>query len=321
MAAKSLDILGVGISAVDDLTYIDEVPQVNFKYPVRDKTRNGGGLTATAMAAAARLGGKVAYTARFNNGDLSNFMTGLFNEYGVKTEHIIHDPAGKPYHSVIVVDKATGSRTIFYDCRDFKQPTAADLADDVIASAKVFFMDFLAEPVPVELARKVRKLGVPIVADIEGRSPGVDALLHEIDYVVVSEEFAQWKSGEKDLATACAALAKAGGPNRKATVVTGGAAGCWYATSNNGPVTHQPAFKVIATDTNGCGDTYHGAFAYAISQGWSVTEAVLLASAAGAIKASGRGGWPALPTRAQAKTFLQQRQAEHPAIAGLAAKL
>ena len=128
MAAR-LDILAVGISAVDDIVYIDEAPQLNGKHAVCKSTRHAGGLAATAMAAAARLGGAVSYVARFDEGELSRFMTRRFDEFGVRTDGLIRDPQGEPYHSVSGVDAATGSRTIFYDCRNFRQPTAADLSD------------------------------------------------------------------------------------------------------------------------------------------------------------------------------------------------
>jgi sugar/nucleoside kinase (ribokinase family) len=128
----ALDILGVGISAVDDVLYVNETPAVNAKYPVQDAARSGGGLAAVAMVAAARLGAKAAYVARFDGGDLSEYMTRIMREQGVVTDTVIKDPHGQPYHSIIVVDKATGSRTIFYDCRKFKQPTAADVGEGLI---------------------------------------------------------------------------------------------------------------------------------------------------------------------------------------------
>lgn len=314
---QALDILGVGISAVDDLLYINDVPAVNAKYPVQDSARSGGGLAAVAMVAAARLGARAAYVARFDGGELSAYMTGILKEQGVITDRILRDPQGQPYHSIIVVDKATGSRTIFYDCRKFKQPTVADISEDVIRSAKVFFMDFLAEPVPVELARKVKHAGVPIVADVEGRHPNVGALLELIDYLVVSEEFAQWKTGQQDLKAACAELAR--GP-RKATVVTAGANGCWWTDAATKAPAHVPAFKINPIDTTGCGDTYHGAFAYGVAKGFTLEETVVLASACGALKATGRG-WTAMPTKQSLETFLRDREPHHRAIHSILHKL
>jgi sugar/nucleoside kinase (ribokinase family) len=181
----------------------------------------------------------------------------------------------------------------------------------------VFFMDFLAEPVPVELARKVKAAGVPIVADVEGRHSGVGELCELIDYLVVSEEFAQWVSGERDLKAACAKLAQC---PRKATVVTAGANGCWWTDSPGWPPVHVPAFKIDAVDTTGCGDTYHGAFAFGVAKNFSVEETVVLASACGALKATGRG-WSAMPTRESLGAFLRERKGHHPAVSGVLAKL
>ncbi|MFN8458161.1 MAG: hypothetical protein U0401_26510 [Anaerolineae bacterium] len=55
------DILGLGVVTVDDPLYVDHYPQPNTKLPIRAKRREGGGLTATALVAAARLGASTAY--------------------------------------------------------------------------------------------------------------------------------------------------------------------------------------------------------------------------------------------------------------------
>jgi sulfofructose kinase len=74
-------------------------------------------------------------------------------------------------------------------------------------------------------------------------------------------------------------------------------------------VRHFPAFKVDAFDTNGCGDTFHGAFALAMARGLAVKQAVTFASAAAALKAFAAGGarrgWNALPALEEVFEFLQ----------------
>ena len=47
-------------------------------------------------------------------------------------------------------------------------------------------------------------------------------------------------------------------------MVTLGEKGLLY--RRDGKITLMPAFKVKAVDTNGAGDIFHGAFAYAIKQ-------------------------------------------------------
>ena len=78
----------------------------------------------------------------------------------------------------------------------------------------------------------------------------------------------------------------------------------------DGPaVRHFPAFKVNVFDTNGCGDTFHGAFALAVAREITINDAIAFASAAAALKAMAAGGqrrgWDALPTLDEVSQFLQ----------------
>ncbi len=59
----SLDILGIGTMAVDDLIYVDRYPPPDAKCPVKGRARHLGGLVATGIAAAARLGARCAFAA------------------------------------------------------------------------------------------------------------------------------------------------------------------------------------------------------------------------------------------------------------------
>ena len=62
-------------------------------------------------------------------------------------------------------------------------------------------------------------------------------------------------------------------------------------TADNASVMrHQPAFKIKAIDTTGCGDVFHGAYAAALARGMSAPERIRFASAAAALKAEKSGG-------------------------------
>lgn len=50
------DVLGLGCAAVDDLLYVASFPVPDSKTRVLRAERQCGGLTATALVAAARLG-------------------------------------------------------------------------------------------------------------------------------------------------------------------------------------------------------------------------------------------------------------------------
>ncbi len=301
---KLYDVLGAGIAAVDDLIYVSEYPPADCKIPVHGSARHGGGPACTAIAAVGSLGGRTAYIARFGENELSKYIASALKRHGVDISHIVRDPAGGPYHSIIVVDGA-GHRNVFYDAALYKVVTADDLSEALIQSAKLVLLDHITEPALTEVAEKARRLGVPVLGDIEGRSESAKELAALTDYLIVPRAWAEWASGAANPRDACAILAGAGRP---ATVVTDGAGGCYFSTKTDPAVRHFPAFKVDAFDTTGCGDTFHGAFALAAARNLAVGEAIAFASAAAALKAMAAGGerrgWDALPTMDAVLAFL-----------------
>lgn len=302
---KKYDVLGAGISAVDDLFYIEEYPPIDCKVPVSASTRQGGGPACTAIAAAGTLGGRAAYTARFGDNELSAYVVSALGRRGVDTSPIVPDPAGGPYHSIIVVDNA-GRRNVFYDPSLYTVVSPDDVSEALIQSAAIFLIDHITEPSLLPLAEKVHRLGVPILGDIEGISESSMSLAALADYLIVPKAFAAWASGCSHPRDACAFLART---QRLATIVTDGAEGCYLSTKTEAAIRHFPAFRVEVFDTNGCGDTFHGAFALAAARHLTVEESITFASAAAALKAMAGGGqrrgWKALPTLAEVAQFLR----------------
>jgi sugar/nucleoside kinase (ribokinase family) len=292
---KRYDVLGAGIAAVDDLIYVTEYPPIDCKIPVHGSTRQGGGPACTAMAAARSLGGRAAYVARFGENDLARFIASALDSRGVDISHIVKDPDGGPYHSIIVVD-AEGHRNVFYNPALYRVVGADDMPDALIQSATLVLLDHITEPSLTPVAEKARRMGVPVLGDIEGYTEPAKNLAALADYLVVPKAWATWASGAQDPREACAALALT---PRLATVVTNGVDGCYLSTQEDGAVRHFPAFKVEVFDTNGCGDTFHGAFALAVARNLAVEDAVVFASAAAALKGVAAGGkrrgWEALP--------------------------
>jgi sugar/nucleoside kinase (ribokinase family) len=259
------------------------------------------------MAATGSLGGRAAYVARFGDNELSRYIESALDFRKVDISHMVRDPEGGPYHSIIVVDGA-GHRNVFFDPALYRVVAPDDLPAALIQSARLVLLDHITEPSLLPAAEKIHSLGVPILGDIEGHNESALKLAALTDYLIVPKGFATWASGASDPRDACAFLARTA---RLATVVTAGAEGCYVSTKITPAVRYFPAFKVEAFDTNGCGDTFHGAFALAVARGLSVEEAIRFASAAGALKAMAGGGkrrgWKALPTIDEVFEFLQAR--------------
>jgi len=271
------------------------IPPPNVKISVEAREHHGGGPACTAIAAVGMLQGRSAYSVRLGEDELSVYVKNQLSQRHVDTTYIIRDSEAAPYHSIITVD-LEGNRNVFYDDSRFRPLVSEDLTDALILSSKLILLDHFSGSALTEVAKKIRSLGVPILGDIEGCSPSARQFIELIDHLIVPCEFALWASGSASPRDGCAYLAQTG---RAATVVSAGSDGCYYTTGPDKCIMHFPASKIDAFDTNGCGDTFHG-FALAVARDFLLEDAVLFASAAAAVKASGRNGtkrgWDALPT-------------------------
>lgn len=304
--ATSFDILGLGCTAVDDLLYVENYPAADSKMPIRRWERQGGGLTGTALVAAARMGARCQYAGGFGCDELSQFVERRFEEEGIGLDYVDRQEDHGPIHSVIIVDETRQTHTIFYDADGAARARMDWPTDDVIRAARVLFVDHYGIAGMIRAARVARAEGIPVVADLE--SLPADRRFAELvdlaDHPVTSLEFAQRWTGCEDPSDAARALWKS---SRNAVVVTCGSDGCWYIGGPDAPQPHhQPAMRVAVVDTTGCGDVFHGAYAVGLAQGLDLADRVRLASAAAALKATQRGGQTGIPTRAAVDRFLKE---------------
>jgi sulfofructose kinase len=166
----------------------------------------------------------------------------------------------------------------------------------------VLFVDTFGLEGMIRAARLARAAQIPVVADFErGAGPKFSELLGLVDHLILSQTFAQKLTGASDAATAVKLLWTA---ERKVVAVTCGAEGCCY-LSAGAEMRHQPAFKVKAVDTTGCGDVFHGAYASTLARGLSLADRIRFASAAAALKTTQPGGQAGIPTRVRVEEFLQ----------------
>ena len=301
---KQFDVLGLGCVAVDDLIYVEEFPPPDAKTPVRRIERQCGGLTATALVAAARLGSTCAYAGVLGMDELSNFAVERMQAEGIDLAHLRRRAEAGPVHSFIVVDETRQTRNIFFDAGKCNGADPQWPEPGIIESSRVVFVDTFGLDGTIRAARIARAAQIPVVADFErGEGSKFAELLDLVDHLVLSQSFAQQLTHCSDPAAAAKCLwTKA----RKVVVITRGAEGCWYAAEGQ-PVKHYPAFQVKAVDTTGCGDVFHGAYASALARGLSLPERIRFASAAAALKATERGGQRGVPTRSAVESFLQQQ--------------
>ena len=291
------DVLGLGYTAVDELLYFDGYPQADSKMPVRHRERHCGGLAATALVAAARLGCRCAYAGTLGDDDHSRFVIERFGEEGVDVTHLRRRPDARPVRSTILVDQTRQTRTILFDLNGVVRVDGDWPPEDLIRAAKVLLVDNSGVEGMIRAAQIARDAAIPVVADFESADdPLFPQLLALADHLILSRDFALKLSGEHDPALAVHALWTS---DCRAVVATCGKDGSWYASGEQPAIPfHQPALAVEAVDTTGCGDVFHGAYAAALVHGQTVPDAVRFATVAAGLKATRCGGQAGIPTRA-----------------------
>lgn len=290
----SFDVLGIGITAVDEILYVPSYPAPDGKVEVSRREKHCGGLCATALVAAARLGGKCAFAGTLGTDPESRFVLDALQREGIDVRRRVTSRNAGPVQSVIVVDEKRGSRTIFYETEralgaDPRQPPAR-----LILSARVLLVDRFGIPGMIRAAKIARRAGIPVVADFESSHlPRFRELLALSDHLILSRNFARRLTETK---TAADAARKLWHSSRSAVVITAGKEGCWFIDGREQNAKRIRPPKVRALDTTGCGDVFHGAYAFAVARGLPLVERLQLASAAAALKATRHGGQAGIPT-------------------------
>jgi sugar/nucleoside kinase (ribokinase family) len=294
------DILGLGAVAIDHLVYVETYPPPNTKSEVLRSEHQGGGLTATALVAASRLGVRCAYAGMLGHDDASHLAIEIMRREGIDLSHLVRHPDAGPIRSVIIVGEDRATRNIFPEHPAITGAAPDAPSADVIRSCRVLFVDHLGVEGMIRAAKIARDANIPVVSDVERDRPGCLDLLALVDHVVMSWEFASQLTGCTTPADAVLALWT---PARAAVAVTNGEDGC-YLTDDGATIAHQPAFQVQAVDTTGCGDVFHGAYCAALARGDDLPTRIRFASAAAALKATQRGGQAGAPTLAQVESLL-----------------
>jgi len=301
MKSVGFAVLGVGTVAVDDFLYVSQFPPPDEKVRVLSKNRKVGGLIATALAAAARAGASCAYIGTLGVDELSKTVREGFKNVGVDTSHAMVDGQNSIVHSVTVVGQQHSTRNCFFHLP--MEPLRGEQVDEqTIGSSAVLIVDQLGK----EAARCARRLGIPVVADMEWSDwPDCREMMQMVDHLIVSRSFACAITGAADPVDALLVLHRQS--RRACTAVTSGSNGVYYLSGHEmNPPGALPAFPVQAVETTGCGDVLHGVYAASLARKKTVMECLRYGAAAAALYASKPSGWEYLPTWAEIEALVKR---------------
>ncbi len=291
-------IVCVGITVLDRIWYLDDLPKEGGKYVAKDYTEVGGGPAATAAVAAAKLGAEVDFIGRVGDDDTGRRLLAELESLGVNTRYTRVVKGARSSQSAVLVD-ASGERVIAnYPSADL--PMTVDWLKEIDFSQ---WDSVLADVRWHEGAKQAftlaRQQGVPTVLDADVTPQDIAEL------VALSDHAAFSAPGLKRLTridNPLDALKKAQTLTNGQMYVTQGREGCYWL--EKGELCHQPGYAVEVVDTTGAGDVFHGALALSLAQQMPSSEAVRFASAVAALKCTKPGGRAGIPDCDQTRSFL-----------------
>jgi sulfofructose kinase len=279
------DVVGVGLNATDTLLRVPHFPAYGGKVPFHGEQYSVGGQVASAIVTCAKLGLRSKYIGTVGDDERGRLQLESLVASGVNIEHVQQRKNCPNQSAYIIIDEATGERTVFWSRPDCLTLTPDEITEEQIACARLLHIDGHDTKAVERAACIARRHGIPVTVDVDTLYAGFDEVLRYVDYLIASSEFpARW-TGLEDPFAALETIQKRHGV--RVAAMTLGAHGAL--ALEEGRFVYSPAFVVNCVDTTGAGDVFHGAFCYAVLQQMPMAEALGFSNAMAALNCTAVG--------------------------------
>jgi sugar/nucleoside kinase (ribokinase family) len=296
---KPFDVVGMGLNSVDFLCVVPEFPTLNSKMEILQFSKQGGGQVATAMVALSRWGIKAKYIGKVGGDELGQFSLRSIRQEEVDVSSVTTEPNTTNQFATIIVDRATGDRTILWNRDDRLMYREGELQEEEICSGKLLHLDGHDIHAAIQSASWAKEEGIPTVVDLDKAEPLTPELIKKIDFVITSSRFPTLFTGISDREKALVEMQRQAPGFLCATLGREGAIALV-----DGEILHVKGFGVNAVDTTGAGDLFHAGFIYGLLQNWEVREILRFANGVAALKCGELGGRKGIPTLEEIHKFL-----------------
>jgi sulfofructose kinase len=300
MAKARIDVVGIGLNATDTVVIVPHSPAPGGKVRIRSVVRQAGGQVATAMVTCRRLGLQVRYIGRVGDDDAGKFQLASLRREGLDLRYVRVVRGAMNQLAYIIVDQASGERTVYWDRDPRLAVLPSNLTGDYLGSAKVLHLDGCDVPACLRAARQARRLGIPVVADLDTVYPKIERLLPHLDYLVGSSDFPAALTGIEDPFDSLAIMSRE--YTIRATGVTLGGDGALVFSA--GRYYYSPGFVVEAVDTTGAGDVFRGGLIYGLVRGWEMERLLDFANAMAGLNCTALGARGGIARETEAERLI-----------------
>ncbi|XP_010989527.1 ketohexokinase isoform X4 [Camelus dromedarius] len=273
-------ILCVGLVVLDVINVVDKYPEEDTDTRCLSQRWQRGGNASNSCTVLSLLGAPCAFMGSLAPGHVANFVLDDLRRYAVDLSYTVFQTTGSVPISTVIVNEASGSRTILHAYRNLPDVSAKDFEQVDLTRFKWIHIEGRNASEQVKMLQRIEQhnAGQPpeqkIQVSVEVEKPREE--LYQLfgygDVVFVSKDVA------KHLGFRSAVEALRGLYGR---VRTGASLICAWAEEGadalgpDGRLLHSDAFpppRVV--DTLGAGDTFNASVIFSLSQGKSMQEAL-----------------------------------------------
>jgi sugar/nucleoside kinase (ribokinase family) len=279
------ECLFLGRSTLDLLYQVSEFPSEDAKAMATRFLAQAGGPALNAAVTFAFLGGAAHLISAVGRAPASEFLKAELRRFGILLTDICDDEAFSPPVSSVVINAASGSRTIFNapaaPLRLHLEPGGALWRD--IPSAPLLLVDGFYTSEAAEFLRDFHAPGGAICLDGGSWKPDTNEVLPLVSVAICSERFRPpgIRSDEETLDYL------AGRGVRSAAITRGSSAIIGLERGHRFSI---PIERVESVDTLAAGDILHGAFCWYFLRGQSFEESLCAASRISTLSVQSLGG-------------------------------
>lgn len=268
------------------------------RHPGKGETISGrdlqyipGGKGANQAVAAARLGGDVIMFGCVGDDAFADRLVDNLKANGVKTDYIRRVSDISSGIALITVAQNDNSIVVIPGANGCVSPAYLESVKSAILEADIIILqNEIPQETVLAAVDMAYNAGKTVIYNPAPVVPLEEGVMDKIGYLTPNEHETALLFGENSLESL---LSKYQGK----LIVTLGEEGAaaWY----GGEVLKIPARPAKVADTTGAGDTFNGAFAYAIANDYPMNQALRFANVAASLSTEGygaQGGMPKLET-------------------------
>jgi ribokinase len=297
----------VGSLNMDLVTYTGRMPVTGETIMGKSFRQIPGGKGANQADAIAKLGAKVKMIGCVGCDDMGDTLLEALQNDGVDVAMVKRVEGISTGIASITVDASGNNCIIVVPGANYKLSIGdLEASYEVIQNSEVVVAQLEVPIEAVKFAIKTAKqMGKLTILNPAPAIELEDEFLSNVDILVPNDTELELLSGIKvnkvgDLESAAQVLINKG---VRELIVTLGSKGCIHINKSGSKA--YPAYKVSAIDTTAAGDSFIGAVAVAISEGKSLEEAIIFATAVGALTVTKEGAQSSLPVREEVEAFIR----------------